>query len=98
MPKNASYTPTPRLSGIVVLGNGTAAYPNRLVRSFGIANRIKQRFFARSAGSVTAVLVPVLADGTTSGNAAAKTFLQTQSIKQLKGGRVTSDAAKRLRT
>ena len=96
MPKNSSFTPTPRPAGVVVIGNGT--YPTRLVRSMATATRLQQRYKARSGGSFTATLVPVSTDGTTSGNATAKTYVQSQSLKQLKGIRVTSDAAKRLRT
>lgn len=97
MPKNNNFVPTARPAGVVVVGNGT--YPTRFVRSMQQATRVQQNYKARSGGSFTATLVQAFADGTVAGgNTAAKTYLQTRSAKQLKGMRVTNDAARRLRT
>lgn len=87
-------------AGAVFVGNGT--WPSRLLRSVAQAERVKISVLARSTalGSpFTGTVVPVYRDGSVAGgNAAAKTFLQGRSIKQLKGPRVTSLTAKLLRT
>lgn len=76
----------PDTVGVVVIGNGTASYPTQLVQSMAQATRIKNRWNAKSAGSVTATLVPVYTDGTTAGgNVPAKTYLQSRSLRQLQG-------------
>lgn len=87
-------------AGAVFVGNGT--WPSRLLRSISQANRVRASVLARSTAlgaPFTGTVVPVYRDGSVAGgNAAAKSFLQTRSIKQLKGGRVTSQTGKLLRT
>ncbi len=87
-------------AGAVFVGNGT--WPSRLLRSIGQANRVKASVLARSTAlgaPFSGTVVPVYRDGSVAGgNAAAKTFLQGRSIKQLKGPRVTSLTGKLLRT
>ena len=97
----STRTPNLRVAGAVVVGNGT--WPTRYVRSVGKARRIIQNIVARStaAGSpFTPTLAPVLTDGTTLGasSAAAKTWLQGRTIKQLRGNRVDSRIGRLLRT
>lgn len=87
-------------AGAVFVGNGT--WPSRFLRSLAQANRVKASILARSTalGSpFTGVVVAVYKDGSVAGgNAAAKTWLQSRSIKQLKGPRVSSLTGKLLRT
>ncbi len=97
----STRTPNLRVAGAVVVGNGT--WPTRYVRSVGKARRIAQIITARSTalGSpFTPTVSPVLTDGTTIGAsaAAAKTYLQGRSIKQLSGNRVNSLIGKLMRT
>jgi hypothetical protein len=89
------------VAGAVVVGNGT--WPTRYVRSQAKAKRVVQNIVARSTalGSpFTPTIAPVLTDGTVIGAsaAAAKTWLQGRSIKQLKGNRVTSKIGSLLKT
>lgn len=89
-----------RVAGAVVVGNGT--WPTRYVRSVARARRIVANITARStaAGSpFTPTIAPVLTDGTTTGAsaAAAKTYLQSRAIRQLRGNRVDSRIATRMR-
>jgi len=87
-------------AGAVFVGNGT--WPSRHLRSIGQAERVKASVLARSTAlgaPFTGTVVAVYRDGSVAGaNAAAKTYLQSRSIKQLKGPRVTSLTAKLLRT
>ena len=97
----STRTPHLRVAGAVVVGNGT--WPTRYVRSIGKARRVIRQITARSTAlgaPFTPTLAPVLTDGTVVGAsaAAAKTFLQSQSIKQLKGNRVNSLVGKLMRT
>lgn len=97
----STRTPNLRVAGAVVVGNGT--WPTRYVRSVQKARRIIANITARStaAGSpFTPTLAPVLTDGTITGAsaAAAKTWLQGRSIKNLKGNRINSQIGKLLRT
>lgn len=97
----STRTPNLRVAGAVVVGNGT--WPTRYVRSVGKARRIIQNITARSTAlgaPFTPVLAPVLTDGTTLGasSAAAKTYLQGRSIKQLKGSHVGSKVGSILKT
>lgn len=97
----STRTPGLKVVGAVVVGNGT--WPTRFVRSQSRAKRIVQNILARSTalGSpFTPVVAPVLSDGTALGAsaAAAKTWLQGKSIKNLKGQHVTSLIGKNLKT
>ncbi len=99
MPSNR--VPNLRVLGAVVVGNGT--WPTRYARSQRQALRIRQQITARSTAlgaPFTPTIAPVLTDGTTVGAsaAAAKTWLQARSIKQLRGNRVDSKIAKLMRT
>ncbi len=96
-------TRTPSASsgaGAVFVGNGT--WPSRLLRSIAQANRVKASILARSTAlgaPFSGTVVPIYRDGSVAGNnAAAKTFLQGRSVKQLKGARITSLTGKLLRT
>lgn len=97
----STRTPHLRVAGAVLVGNGT--WPSRYIRSIGKARRVMRQITARSTAlgaPFTPTVVPVLTDGSTVGAsaAAAKTYLQSQSIKQLKGNRVDSRIGKLLRT
>lgn len=97
----STRTPHLRVAGAVVVGNGT--WPTRYVRSIGKARRVIRNITARSTAigaPFTPTLAPVLTDGTVTGAsaAAAKTWLQTQKIKQVKGNRVDSRIGKLLIT
>ncbi len=97
----STRTPNLRVAGAVVVGNGT--WPTRYVRSQRQAKRAQQQITARSTAlgaPFTPTISPVLTDGTTIGAsaAAAKTYLQGRSIKQLKGNRIDSRIAKLVRT
>ncbi len=97
----STRSPNLRVAGAVVVGNGT--WPTRYARSIGKARRVIRNITARSTAlgaPFTPVLAPVLTDGTTIGAsaAAAKTWLQTQKIKQLKGNRVDTRIGKLLMT
>jgi hypothetical protein len=97
----STRTPNLRVAGAVVIGNAT--WPTRYVRSISKARRVVQNITARSTAlgaPFTPTLAPVLTDGTTLGAsaAAAKTFLQGRSIKQLKGNRVASITGRLMRT
>jgi len=97
----STRTPRLRIVGAVVVGNGT--WPTRWVRSVAKAKRVVANIVQRSTllGSpFTPTISAVLGDGTCQGAsaAAAKTFLQARSIKQLKGPHSDSLTAKYLRT
>lgn len=83
-------TLAPDYVGTVVIGDGTR-FTTRLVASYAIAKRLAQRWLWRSqqpggGGTYNATIVPVYADGTVAGgNAAAKTFLQGRTRRQLAG-------------
>lgn len=91
MPQNSSYV------GTVVVGNGT--YSTRLMPSENEAKRLQSVWYTRSAGSYTAPLANVWSDGTTSGAgaAAAKTYLQSLSLTQLRRTRVDVRTAAKLK-
>lgn len=97
----STRTPNLRVVGAVVVGNGT--WPTRYARSQRQAKRIQQNILARSTalGSpFTPTIAPVLTDGSALGAsaAAAKTWLQSRTIKQLKGAHVDSQVGKLLKT
>lgn len=97
----STRTPGLNVLGAVVVGNGT--WPTRYARSLQQARRIQQRTTARSTAlgaPFTPTIAPVLTDGSALGAsaAAAKTWLQARSIKQLKGSRIDSRVAKLART
>lgn len=97
----STRTPNLRIAGAVVVGNGT--WPTRYVRSLSKARRIVQNITARStaAGSpFTPTIAPVMTDGSATGAsaAAAKTFMQSRALKQLKGSRVDARIGKLMRT
>ncbi len=99
MPSNR--VPNLRVLGAVVVGNGT--WPTRYARSQRQAKRIQQQITARSTAlgaPFTPTIAPVLTDGTALGAsaAAAKTWLQGRSIKQLRGNHVDAAVGKLLRT
>jgi hypothetical protein len=89
--------PQPTVVGAVIIGDGIT-YFTRFLRSIDAARWLKSLWFARSAGAYSAVVVPVYSDGTTGGNAAAKTHLQTLTQERLIGPRVNSRRAKLLVT
>lgn len=97
----STRTPHLRVVGAVLVGNGT--WPTRYIRSVGKARRVMRNITARSTAlgaPFTPTVAPVLSDGTTVGAAAAaaKTFLQSQKIKQLRGNRVDALIGKLMRT
>lgn len=97
----STRTPNLRIVGAVVVGNGT--WPTRYVRSQRQAQRIVQSITARSTARgapFTPTIAPVLADGSAVGAsaAAAKTFLQSRSLKQLKGTQIDTRIARLMRT
>ena len=99
MPSNR--TPNLRVAGAVVVGNGT--WPTRYVRSVQKAQRIVQQIKARSTAlgaPFTPTIAPVLTDGTLTGASAAagKTYLQSRSLRQLKGTNVGTRVGTLLRT
>lgn len=91
----------PDYVGTVVIGDGSR-FITRLVTSYPQAKRLAQRWLQRSlapggGGSYTAVLAPVYADGTTGGNATAKTFVQSRARRLLVRPWVGLQAARLLR-
>lgn len=93
---------SPDYVGTVVIGDGSR-FITRLVNHPQIARRLAQRWLQRSqapggGGTYNATLVPVFADGTVSGNnAAAKTFLQGRTRRQLVRPWISLQAARLLR-
>lgn len=95
-------TIAPDYVGSVVIGDGTR-FITRVVTSYPQARRLAQRWLYRSqqaggGGTYNATIVPVFADGTTNGNAAAKTYLQSRARRLLVRPGVNQQAARRLRT